>query len=236
MAFEAAHQHQKRGGKVDLVILLDSSAKFPSWYKIKWNSLKQDLKKALKELPAERSSSIGSRLRYSWLAIGCGLVVAHRKFRNLVKAFNARKAALDRLTEFRDEEGMPLHWLQIHRFYMNAMKHYHLRCLDCRGILFRRQSQDEEPFRVNDCLGWDDLFTRGLEIIPIKAGHVAMIREASNVQMLARDINRVLHQIKVESSEGHNSETGGSHQTNTLEPLKLSAFGSTHLSDQNRCH
>ena len=201
MAFEMAHQHQKRGGKVDLIILLDSSAKFPSWYKQKRNNFKKDLKQALKELPGEQSSSIGLRLRYSWQAIECVFVVGYRKVRNLVKR-STRKREVDffPLTEFQDEEGMPLHWQQIHRLYVNAMKHYDLRPVDCRGVLFR--AQEDEATRGKDSLGWDGLFVRGLEIIPIELDHFQMMQDAPKVQALGQEINRLLHHINIGSSDG----------------------------------
>jgi thioesterase domain-containing protein/acyl carrier protein len=171
MAFEAAHQFQKQGGKVEMVMLLDSSIKFPNRYHKAWDQLRQDWRQALKRLPAECTSIVKRAVQpKSWFGKENG-----------------------ELTGFLDEEGMPLPWELIERLYRKAMRNYRPHPLDCRGILFRTAPEDELAGAVNGSLGWENLFTRGLEIIPVTAAdHVALIRETPNVLNLAREMNRRL--------------------------------------------
>jgi thioesterase domain-containing protein len=42
MAFEAAHQFNRSGGQVELVMLLDSKAKYPLPHVVAWQKLKKD--------------------------------------------------------------------------------------------------------------------------------------------------------------------------------------------------
>ena len=92
------------------------------------------------------------------------------------------------LTGFLDEEGIPVPWELVERLYRKAMRNYRPHPLDCRGILFRTVPGDASA--VKSSLGWENLFTRGLEIIPVTAAdHLAMIRETPNVSNLAREMN-----------------------------------------------
>ena len=54
MAFEAAHQIQGQGGKVDLVLLIDSVAKFQTPYQAAWHQLRQDWKQVANGLSTDR--------------------------------------------------------------------------------------------------------------------------------------------------------------------------------------
>src|SRR5436853_7729022 len=57
MAFEAAHQFQRQGGKVEMVILLDTWATPPIPHRVAWHQWRQNWKQA----PPN-----GSGLRKSW--------------------------------------------------------------------------------------------------------------------------------------------------------------------------
>ena len=68
MAFEAAHQLQRLGGKVEMVMLLDTKLKRPPPLYVAWSKLSQGWKQTLDKVRAERSVDlIGSRLRRAWL-------------------------------------------------------------------------------------------------------------------------------------------------------------------------
>jgi hypothetical protein len=196
------------------VILLDSFAKYPSWYQKKWSRFRDVLKDAHNMLsPTE--TSVGLCLKYSGALIKLGFTIASRKLLNSVK--RATRATglwvseehLGELTEFRDEHGMPLHWQQVSRLYGEAIRDYHPRPLNCRGFLFRTLSQNESVSRISSSSGWEALFTRGLEVIPVAAGHRTMIREAPNVRLLAREVNRVLNRFVLKPSKGHGREPPG---------------------------
>jgi thioesterase domain-containing protein len=91
--------------------------------------------------------------------------------------------------------GMPLHWALVERIYSNALKNYHLHCLDSRGVLFRAEQEKEEPARALDgTLGWKDLFGKGLEIVPASGDHLTMIEPPHN-RTLARKMSIVLNRF-----------------------------------------
>src|SRR5262249_5262547 len=70
MAFEAARQLKERGGNVELVMLLDAPAKYPSPHHIAWQHLQKDWGGVPKfHLTDPTSQSIGSRLGSSWSII-----------------------------------------------------------------------------------------------------------------------------------------------------------------------
>ena len=71
IAFEAAHQLHKLGGKVECVVLIDTDAQPVKRYKLAWQILRQDWKH-----PANGSSangffrSLGPRVRRTWRRVG----------------------------------------------------------------------------------------------------------------------------------------------------------------------
>src|SRR6185369_11741291 len=81
------------------------------------------------------------------------------------------------------------------RLYVNMFKSYHPRPLNSRGILFRSESldeSDEERYyrRAANCLGWNNLFTGGLEIVSVPGNHYSMMRQHN--KQLAQKITQVL--------------------------------------------
>ena len=175
MAFEAAHQIQGQGGKVDLVLLIDSVAKFQTPYQAAWHQLRQDWKQVANGLSTDRI----------WpLFKGVGKVIILRmlgkEIRWLWSLF--KRAELGQLTWLFDEEGVPLQWGLLYQSYGEAMKNYRPRRLDCRGILFLSTAYDEG-------LGWQKLFTGGLEIVPVPGGH-----KPHNLT-LAREMNAALNRF-----------------------------------------
>jgi thioesterase domain-containing protein len=185
IAFEAAHQLHAKGVKVEMVILLDAAATYPAPHQVAWQELQKDWKRA----PKRRS--IASRLGSPLSIIRWMLV---KEMRRLGRRFlQVVLRDLDELTGRLDDMGMPLHWGLVERVYMNAVRSYRLRRLDCRGILFRADPKDERPARSLDgSLGWDNLFSRGLEIIEVPGDHMTtMLREPYNLT-LARGMNELL--------------------------------------------
>ena len=88
MAFEAAHQLNEQGGKVEMVILLDTQAKYPAPHQVAWQKLQKDWTRELNQRSTDRTSqTIASRLGGSWsiiqwmLAKGNEAVGAPRSYR-----------------------------------------------------------------------------------------------------------------------------------------------------------
>jgi len=100
-----------------------------------------------------------------------------------------------KLTTSFDEEGLPWRWPLLSRLYSNALRSYQARCLDCRGVFFR--ADPESP--VDGSLDWDNLFSRGLEIIQVSGGHTAIMQQPHTIT-LAREMSKVLDRFRVGSS------------------------------------
>jgi thioesterase domain-containing protein len=168
MAFEAAHQVNRRGGKVRAVMLLDSRAKYPT----QWEKFKQVWKGKAND------ASFFSMLEWMFVK---ALKVIRRNF-------NA-----DTPTMVCDDLGEPLPWVLVERVYLNAAKKYSLECLDSHGVLFRSVPTDDRPAPAPDGgLGWNNLFRGGLEIIQTTGDHHAMVQSPHNL-VLAREMSKVLN-------------------------------------------
>ena len=195
IAFEIAHQLQAQGGKVEMVILLDSHATYPAPYQIAWLKLRKDWKRDPHERPTDRTSlSIGSRLRNSSHTIWWMLIQEMKRLgRYLLRTLFRDRG---QVTQKLDEQGTPLHWALLERLWLNAAKSYRLRRLDCRGVLFRTDRKDEEPARALDgTLGWDNLFSKGLEIIQIPGDHITMMLRDTHNQTVALEMKKLLNQF-----------------------------------------
>ena len=68
--------------------------------------------------------------------------------------------------------------------------------LDCHAVLFCADPKDERPARVLErSLGWNNLFSRGLEIVQVSGGHFTMTRQKPHDQVLAREMSEVLSRL-----------------------------------------
>jgi thioesterase domain-containing protein/aryl carrier-like protein len=178
MAFEAAHQFQRQGGKVEMVVLLDTWATPPNPHRVAWHRWRQDWKQP----PS------GSRLRSSWRITRW--LLGQEKYR-VWSFFNLLRLDPQELTAVLDEEGVPLPGGMLGRVYKRIGDSYRPRRLDSRGALFRTdQINGKAVLRDDDSQGWNRLFTRGLAIIPMIGDHLSMIR--SHHSTLAREITEVL--------------------------------------------
>jgi aspartate racemase len=210
MAFETAHQIRRQGGNVDAVILLDSRAKHSGWWQRKHRRLHQVLKEPKRSLP-KNVRTVRFTMNYLWALLRIGCCITMNKLRILYRLMSNStcihgEETLGELTEFRDEDGMPLYWNEAARLYYNATKYYHLSSLDCRGFLFRTESEDQALSRLNHSLGWEGLFARGMQIVSVYTDHVSMMRQEPNIRMLAREIDRVLYGLELKPSEGNARE------------------------------
>ena len=196
MAFEAAHRIQEQGGKVDMVILLDAPAKYPkdlTPHEIAQQKLEEVWKPKSDQCSMDRTSqSTGSRLRSSLSIAGWMLVKEIRAIGYRFITTVLRDPG--QLTSKTDEMGIPLHWRLVERLYENALESHHLRPLDCRGILFRADpNEDERAFRVlGHGLGWDNTFIKGLEIIQVTGNHFTMMDQEAHTLTLAKEIRKLL--------------------------------------------
>ena len=181
IAFEAAHQFQRLGGKPELVILLDTWVRLPTPFQIAWHKWRRDWKQ-----PALTGKSNLRRF------LGTGRWLLDQEKRRVWSFFNPPQLKLGPPTIVLDEEGVPLQWGLLNRLYDRLEQSYRPRRLDCRGALIRTDPMDERQAvrSHNPSLGWNDLFAGGLEIVPMVGDHVSMLRE--HTSLLARKIDEVL--------------------------------------------
>jgi thioesterase domain-containing protein len=183
MAFEAAHQLNELGIKVETVILLDAPAKYPAPHQLAWQQLQKDWGKT--PLTDRTTRSIVSRLGCSWSIMWWLL---KKEMGQLMRGFLRHRG---KLTTRLDDLGAPWHLGMLERLYSNAVRTYRLRCLDCGGVLFR--ADDEGPVRTLDgSLGWGNLFRRGLEIIQVTGNHLTMMQQNPHDQTLAQAMDQLL--------------------------------------------
>jgi thioesterase domain-containing protein len=190
IAFEAAHQLRGRGGNVKYVVLIDTEARPANRYKLAWQILRQGWKHSVNGSPADRVwRSLGSRVRSTWHNSWWLLGKAKRR---LQSPFNRPEVDLETLSGVLDEQGMPVPWGLLSRLYRQMDKTYRFRRLDSRGVLFRTGEFEGKQidYAVGDALGWENLFTGGVEVIPV-AGHHYTIW-GSEIPAIAQQINRVL--------------------------------------------
>jgi len=191
IAFEVAHQYQKLGGNVEMVVLIDTWARRPGAYQIARHNFMDCWKQPWNRLVSGgHTQSIGSRLRKSLLIAWRLLGQQMHEARAFFQEYFAQKPRS--LTTLCDEEGNPLPGEIVRRLYLGIRDSYRLCPLDAPGTLFRAKSADgrREGCAPDDSLGWRDLFTRGFETIPITGDHLSMIREHNLA--LARELDQVL--------------------------------------------
>jgi amino acid adenylation domain-containing protein len=191
MAFEAAHQLQRQGGNVEMVMLLDAWARSPNPRRAAWHQWRQNWKQAPN----------GSRLRSAWRI--SRWLLGQEKYR-IWSLFNRLVVDPNDLTTIFDEQGMALPGRLLERVYSKIADSYHPRCLDTRGVLFRTEGIDGNAVvrGFDDSQGWQNRFSGGLEIIPMAGDHLSMIRE--HHPKLALEMNEVLKRHRSE----HDDQTG----------------------------
>ena len=211
MAFEAAHQLQARGGKVELLMLLDAPAQYPPAHRAAWQKLREvwsrrrhaDVEMTARAPVTGRLAQTRSILTWAFFEYG-----------KLVKGYLRRRVLGDpgKLTTKLDTLGRPLHWPMVECIYANSLRRYELRPLDCRAVVFRADRQEDCPGGIVDySLGWSNLFRRGIEVIQVSGDHITMMRERPHDQNLARRMGKVLDALDALTPEGapHSAPSAG---------------------------
>jgi thioesterase domain-containing protein len=188
MAFEAAHQINRRGGKVKAVILLDSRAQYPPPWVMVCAKLKHVWKRRAKLAPTDGNVQTTVRdARFlstiEWVFVG--------SVKRIWRYLNAAWGEPGSLTVVHDDLGRSLPWVLIDRIYMNAAKNYSLQCLDSRGVLFCADQSDDPLGALDGSLGWSNLFGGGLEIVQMTGGHLMMVQAPHN-RALSREMSKAL--------------------------------------------
>jgi len=197
MAFEVARQLSLININVVEVLLLDTAADYPGSHEVAWKKLKQIW------FPVANNVTAVGRLSSSlwimkWMLADKTRILGGR-------VINAVKRRRPELTTRLDDTGKPVAWPLIKYVYDNAIKSYRMSQLDCRGVLFRAEwRQDSDSRNLEQHLGWDGLFLKGLEIVVVPGGHMTMMRQP-HASVLAREMGRTLGRISAEGREASHS-------------------------------
>ena len=195
IAFEAAHQLSKRGGKVECVVLIDTEARPVNRYKLAWQIWRQEWKQPANGASGEGFlQSFGSRARRTWDTSWWLLGKAGKRARSYLER---PKLDLETLSGVLDEQGMPVPWAILDRLYGEMDKTYRFRRLDSRAVLFRTGEFEGKQigYDPGDALGWESLFSRGVEVIPVAGHHFSIW--GSQIPTIALEINRTLERDRV---------------------------------------
>jgi thioesterase domain-containing protein len=198
MAFEAARRLQALGGNVAAVVLIDTSAKLRSTQsEARFQPVKR-WARTIDRMRLERlvsSSAPGSSSRWHTLLAMCQWSTMRmvRLLKGRGPAPHTRNKPVeesDFLTTLVDDQGAPLPWSLVERMYQNVAEHYEARPLACHGILFRADLD-----RADSSLGWEGLFTKGLEIVPLTGDHHAILRDKAHRESLSQKMRGVLETL-----------------------------------------
>jgi amino acid adenylation domain-containing protein len=161
LAFEVAHQLQRTGVSVAMILLLDSWARDPLW----WEKLK------VMSLDSQRPW--GFWLSHLWLKMRARMLNGTARLTSVVDSNHSSAAPADvenvTLSEVSAATYLPL----LH----NIRERYKYRPLDSSALLFRCQNDLYSTNVMGGMLGWANLFIRGLEIVDTPGDHESMLLE-----------------------------------------------------------
>ena len=194
MAFEASRQLAALNIQVEVVLLFNTAAVYPSSQQVAWQKLKEiwrdgPLLTTANLIAASTDNRFGSSLR-----------IIHWMLADKIRSFGRRLIRVvvrppEELTTKLDDTGRPITWPRIKYVYDNAMTSYRMSRLDCHGVLFRAKSAQNSASRSMELeLGWKDRFGKGLEIVHVPGDHLTMMQQP-HVSTLAAEISERLSQI-----------------------------------------
>jgi thioesterase domain-containing protein len=121
LAFETAREVQRRGGNVELVILLDTWARPPSAHQIAWHSWRRLWAELDRGSTARLARSIASRLRSSWRTTRWLLAQQKGRIMSFFGRFVQDRSVL---TTILDEDGKPVPEVIVSRAYVEIARAY----------------------------------------------------------------------------------------------------------------
>ena len=187
IAFEAAHQLQALGTKVERVMLLDCPPDYPVWHLAARRNLAQIWNPPAGAAPL----SLAGKIKTSARVIGWAAVAGAKAVKQAFLWHAMGDPGL--LTTKLDTLGRPLHWRLIERLYDHSLRDYRIRPLDSHGVLFRADRAEDCPSPLpDDSLGWSGLFAEGFDIVPTTGDHKSMVEQSPHDQNLARAMSRTL--------------------------------------------
>ncbi len=189
IAFEAAHQLQARGTKVERVILLDCPPDYPVWHLAARRSLRHIWNSQAETAPQSFIAKLKTSGQVTRWALAAAVNAAKQSF--LWHAMGDPGLLTTKL----DTLGRPLHWRLIERLYDHSLRNYRIRRLDSHGVLFRADRAEDCPSPAADeSLGWSQLFAGGFDVVPTTGDHKSMVEQSPHDLNLARDMSHALDQ------------------------------------------
>jgi thioesterase domain-containing protein len=177
LAFEVAHQLQRDGVQVNLIVLVDSWQTAPNF----WQRL--TILSRAQAVPA-----VEWRLRRLWQT---AKRLASRAYRSS-EASDAGGPAVG-------GEDVPT-GVQIKIFH-TVRDHYQCRPLTARGLLIRARDDRFSQLSVADGThGWVRFFKGGLEVVDVPGDHVSMLSD-SNISNISDVIQKSLRQANLASGQ-----------------------------------
>jgi thioesterase domain-containing protein len=190
MAFAAAHQFQRQGGKVEMVMLLDAWGKRPPPGKrlplgkrppqgrrppllsLARTKLRNGWERALSAARAERSSNL----------IGIGLLSTSLLFLGTLEWIQIRITSREvrPISVITDEQHEMLPCDLVGRIYEKCLNSYDFHPLDSYGFLLRAS---DGQGGYDHSLGWEGLFAKGLEIVSVPGDHNTIISTLTSRKM-----------------------------------------------------
>jgi len=187
MAFEIARQVMAKGGKIDMIVMVDAPSDYPPAYKIAWNNMRALWRTA----PGATGPAFTQRLAKSLAITRWAAIEGARYLKRLF--FESVLGDPGKLTTKLDTLGRPMTWQLIERLYANSIRAYRLHTLDCRGVVIRGDRPEDCPSATIDyAMGWAGLFAKGLELIQVTGDHITMMREYPHDLNLAREMSELL--------------------------------------------
>jgi thioesterase domain-containing protein len=169
LAFEVAHQLAANGRRVEMVILLDAWAKNPPW----WWRLASLTSARARQVLSERTTEVRS---------GFDRILPRTK--NGDDPADCSYQSIDEMS-----------WNVFLRLIRHTLKGYRLQPLDTRAVLFRaRESHKAHLHAYDPTLGWDGLFSRGMNVMEVAGDHSTILL-GPNLPVLARLIHEQLRSI-----------------------------------------
>ena len=170
-----------------MVILFDTWAKQQSRVLVVWHKLLQ----VWKQPPNGQATDRNSPLVDYRLTRSAGWFLK-RATNRIWLFFNPPEPS--EFTAVVDEQSLFVEWELLARLYAKLVRSYRPRRIVGRGILVRADPIDDNAVvrAFDNSLGWRNMFTGGLEIIPVIGDHHSIVREHNPT--LARKLHVCLKQ------------------------------------------
>jgi amino acid adenylation domain-containing protein len=212
---EAARALLRTGGRVAMVLLVDSTPWSGAAERVKETMLKnvRGAHGADETVISDESNNIttlSAPLRRSVASLLWAIAQAPPVLRRRLTALEATDENIDEGNGWVDENGEPVTLEAMQHLFLMFRSSLDPTPLDTAGVLFRTRRPGDR-FLMQGALdnGWGGRFIRGLEIVETKGDHWSLIKDDHNVAALARQIDEVLGRIGDLYRSGSLSGFGG---------------------------